>query len=471
MAVLGTSQDPNFYHTQAARTGEALGMIMARLEQRREQKKQEELQQIDRFFKVAENYPEVAATWGQDIKRKYGEKHPGVGQMVDALQHRYTLADALKQRQNEAKDSWLQNWDALNADFDQRTQWAAQMPEQAAVPFPDAGGWGPYPNFAKDDAEAALQKTDPRYFSRKALEQLPPSLQVAAADWMKTGTSFEPPPPQTIFDPYKNLPTEQQALHAGLAGMTSPEQLEAARVKLGMKKSPSRAQFEEFQVADREDRQAFDEKADAADREWRDADRDTRARQSKERIGYQDSLARARESRRVGNEKGLIDYRSSKKVGDAEEVDWSSLVKDSKSAQKDWDERRKQAMQGLGDVSNAKRQEARDSFIQQAGPRPQMLSETQARRMARELNLRVKEGDLSLDEAEDEALEMTSDIMAGDSFPAARAANRQRTSQKVVAQTREETRSEIEQMHPDWTPDQVEDAVNTYLWSIAEGGQ
>lgn len=469
MAVLGTSQDPNYYHNQAARTGEALGMILARLEQRREQKKQEELQQIDRFFKVAENYPEVAATWGQDIKRKYGNKHPGVNEMVDVLQHRYTLADAMKQRQEVAKNSWLQNWDALNADYGQQTQQAAQMPEQAAVPFPDAGGWGPYPNYAKDEAEAALKKTDPRYFSRKALEQLPPELQVAASDFLKTGTAFELPPAATIFDPYKNLPTEQQALHAGLTGQTSPEQLEAARVKLGMKKSPSRAEFEKFQVEDREDRQAFDEAASEADRSWRDTDRDTRYRQSRERIGYQDALARAREARRVGNEKGLIDYRASKKVGEGDSVDWDSLVKDSKSAQKDWDVRLKQSLQGIRDAK--KRQAARAEFEKQAGPRPQMLSETQARRMARELNMRVKEGDLTLDEAEDEALEMTSDIMSGDSFPAARAANRQRTMQSKVSQTRGEVRAEIENMHPDWTTDQVDDAVNNYLWSLAEGEQ
>lgn len=477
MAVLGTSTaDPGFYQRQASRTGDALSMIFARLEERRERKKQEELADIDRFFKVAENYPEIASTWGATIKQKYGGKHPGVSEMVDLLTNRHAMADAVRLEREQAKSAWLENWKALNQGYQQQGEQVAAMPSEAAVPFPDAGGgWGPYPNFQKQAGQQALARTDPRYFSRKALEQLPPQLQVAAADYLKTGTAFEPPPPATIFDPYKNLPTEQQALFAGLEGRIPEEGYQAARVKLGLEVSPSRKAFEQFQVSDREDRQTYDTEDREDDQAWRDTDRDARDRQMTARISYQDSLSRAREGRRAANERGLIDYRASKKVDEDGAVSWDALVRDSRFAQKDWDAAKKAAVQGL---EGQQKKVALVEFYKTHGKdRPRALSETQARRMARELNAKVQGGELTLEEAEDQALDMTSDIMAGDSFPAARAANRERSTARGggggveggAGAEEVDPRAFIRQQHPEWTPDQVEEALRAF--QAAQEGQ
>lgn len=479
MAVLGTSVDPNWERNKIQQTGEALSMVLNRLDQRREQKKAEELQEIDRFFKAAQAAPEVATTWGNQIKSKYGAKHPGVSEMVDVLQKRYDMADQVRKQQEAGKNAWMTNWNTLNQGYQQQTAETAALPDQApqvGAQMPGSGfgppGIGALPVFGgneyKEEAQRALKKVDPRYFSRKALEQLPPELQVAAADYLKSGTSFEPPTPMTIFDPYKNLPQEQQALYAGQEGFTSPESYQASRVKLGLEQSPSRKAFEKFSVEEREDRQTYETESREDDQAWRDSDREKRNTQMRSRLSYQDSLSRARESRRFANEKGLIDHRASKNGDGGAAVSWDSLVSDSKQAQKDWDVRLKQAVQGLDGTAKTK---AKIQFMQQNGQRPKPLLETQARRMARELNTAVTEGSLSIDEAEDEALDMTSDIMAGDSYPAARAANRQRTMGNQGTQDRGELHTEISNMNPDWTDEQVEDAVNSYLWSQAEGGQ
>lgn len=490
MAVIASYETPGFQQDSAARIGSALAGIGDSFRRRKEEREQKELEEIDRFFKAAAQAPDLAATWGQDIKRKYGDKYSGVAPMVDLLARRYEVADKIRQQQQGGQEAWLQQWNQLNQGFQQQGQQIQQMPD--AFPPPVAGS-SPFsvmpemPNIEKMQAQEEYGKTDPRYFARKALEQLSPEQQFYGSQAIGMNKDFAMPAPMTVFDPYKNLPQEQQALHAGLQGLLSPEQLTASRGKLGLVQTPARQAFQKHETAEREARETHDTTEAEADRVWRDKDREIRDRQMRARMALQDSLSRAREARRVNNEKGLIDYRSEKEGGGVA-ISWKGLVEDSKSAARDYDADLKEAMKGPDGKALPTKEAiiAKKDFLNERGSRPRVLSDAVARRIANSLTADIKAGELDPEEAIEEAYDIAADSMVPRSGSASLTKTREalirRRETRVIGDRQEEAadesqetaaeaRAEMEakkasgELPPDFD---VDKAVEDYLWTLAE---
>lgn len=478
MATLGVSYDPDFYSSKARMAGEALRAISGSFARRREEREAKELDEISRFFEAVQSVPELANTWGEDLKARLGEKHPGVPEMVDAIKGRYAIAEGVKRQRDQAQQAWLNQWGQLDQGYAQQAEMVRGMPQ--TLPPPVAGS-SPFsllpemPNMGRVAAEQELNQTDPRYFARKALEQLPPEQQWFAAQAIGGNKSFEMPTPMTIFDPYRNLPAEQQALRAGLEGKTSPEELLGSRVKLGLLQSPARQAFQKHETVEREARESHDVETAEADRAWRDKDRERRDAQMKKRLYLQDSLAQARDARRLAQSKELTDYRA-EKTGEAGGVSWQSLVADSETTKEAWDKGLREAMANpAGTKAQAKKQ-----YIQEHGTQPRVLGETQARRIARTMNQRVKDNLMTLDEAEDEAIGIAADFMGGEEIGAAMVSRETSTRQAgavdATAQFRAEARAVIEakirkgELPEDFDIDQaVEDALFEYAGQYGGG--
>jgi hypothetical protein len=514
--IIGTSYEggPDFYTRKAQQLGATIAGVRDRWAANREQERGRELAEIDRFFRAAQGMPQLATTWGEDIKARYGDKHPGVSEMIDEIKNRYeTVAGA--------KRAWTDAWSGLQADYANRGQEIAAMPQSMPPVIP--GGTGPsafplnVPNMGQVAAAQSHAQVQPGYFPRQAMQGLPPAQQLELNRLIQE-EKFSIPDPMRVFDVNRDAPAEFKTLAAAESGQFGPPNstlARAARIGFGLEQKPSVLQQQDYWMTERVAREENKQAAIRQSAEANEKAAKQRHEQQVARIKLQDSLARSRESNRFSHEKGLIDYRK-EASGDAgtPRISAELLMRDSRSAVKDFDD-------GLRLVLKEKRGQelvlAKQAFLRSyGGRRPIPLSGAQARILAGEINSRVVDGSLPAEEAEAAAIRASADAMSRmgrgegpvqavkngvEAALAAGSGGRQRPASTMPAEPAEpeslepitdadeigvsepaigepeddpadvrlEAESAIRERHPEWSDSQVDDAVEAFLRSQGGG--
>ncbi len=504
--VIGVSYDsPNWYSQKANQLGSTIASVRARWAENRERERAREVAEIERFFQAASGMPQLASTWGEEIKTKYGDRHPGVAEMVDEIRNRYEIVAG-------AKTAWTDQWSALQSGHEARGQEIAAMPAQMPPVVPGGGGPGmPFaiPNMGRPAAAAEHAKVQPDYFPRQALQMLPPAQQLEVNRLIKE-QQFDVPDAMRVFDVNRDAPAEIKTLAAAESGLLGPWEgpvAQASRIGVGLEQKPSTLQQQGYWTSERAAREeAQAEILDKTAAKNREAAEHRHGLQVS-RMKLQDSLARSRETNRFSHEIGLIDHRKSAPGdgdGKAPRISAELLVRDSRSAVKDFDDGLKAATKGL---TGRQIVAAKAAYLRQyGGRRPMALNHGQARILAGEINARVERGELDPEEAEQAAIRASADAMVRMSkgegpvqavkngvaaalafqAPAPAAASVPVEAEPVLepiseadeeeiieapapdlgadpVDIRVEAEEEIRRIHPEWTDAQVEDAVGAFL--------
>lgn len=526
--VYSTSADPDFYARKLQMLGGTIESLRQRSEQRRQQKEQMDRAEVQRFLSAAEGMPELAGTWGQEIKKKYGAKYPEVGPIIDAISKRAELPAMIESAGND----FSSRVNAMEQQRAQREQQIAEMPDtiDVPVPMPQYGPFGivgqvlsplgiqqqpitaPVPNVEKQRALAEHQSVDPAYIPFMASQEMPYEQRLAAGIWAKQRGSSIPAP--SGFDPFgDDLPDDIKAQLAAQKGLLTGETGEAVTVRNKLKQSPARLQEQGYQQGERVARQEFSE----TERVARESNEEKAARRrlelEKERIEYQDRLARVRQDREFSNQSRLIDKRQR---GEKEEDPVRDLGKllgeDSRDAQESYDDELDQALTGL--ISPDDIEAAKSAFVAEHGARPSPISRVQARRIERHISDKIEAGEIDEADAEEEAANLVASYMAatGRGIPPGEAmaialgeesapettpreaarekVNKIRANGDVNKPEKPRQKAEvalqsapaatpavvdpdrvkaiIRKAHPNWTPAQIEKAASDYV--AAKGG-
>jgi hypothetical protein len=387
--LLGTTTaDPYYRQNQLQQLGQVFGLVAQKMDQRREKKALRDQAELERFFAATAKMPELAETWGQDLKRRLGTSNPEVVPIVDAFAQR-------RQRQRESEEA-VQAYDTQLQGLEQ----SYQQKSSAAGNMPDTLPGTPYPNLDKVIAQGEVQQMQPAMFPLLAAQNLPPAQRRAAQVAMKASGQQMP----EAFDPFADLPGEAKGLLAGQMGLLQGEPLQALRYGAGFEQTPATQAYQDFQVEDREDRQA----AQVEDREA-----DARVAIEKEATRHANRLTEIANSRRVRtaggggggddeeeDETGLLpEEKPSKRKPIYQEI--SAMSKDAVEA---YDADMKAAVQGAPNPGKAKQ-----AYLQERGKRPQTIPPPIARQMESYIKRLHDEGQLTTrDEVDQAALAMTS---------------------------------------------------------------
>lgn len=408
VAFSTTADDGNFYARKLQMLGGTIEGLRQRAEERRQKKEQMELAEVQRFFSAAEGMPELASTWGSEIKAKYGSKYPGVGQMVDAISKRAELPAMVE----SAGTDFASRVNAMEQKRAQREQQIAQMPDtiDAQIPVPQYGPFGavgqalapfgiqqqpvtvPVPNEEKQRAFAEHRSVDPAYIPFMAAQEMPYEQRLAAGIWAKQrGGSIPAPSPFDAFG--DDLSDQDKMALAVQREIITGEPAEAWRVRAGLKQSPRRLQEQGYQRDERIADETFSER----DRIARNTDQEKQANRKlaleKERLEYAHRLAVAREDRNFTHQSDLISQREANEDGDIEDTvkDLAkNLVDDSEFALDSYDDELDQAITGI--ISPKEIAEAKRKFVTERGSRPASISRLQARQIERHVREQVEAG-------------------------------------------------------------------------------
>jgi hypothetical protein len=400
--LLGTTTaDPYYRQNQLQQLGQVFGLVAQKMDQRREKKALRDQAELERFFAATAKMPELAETWGQDLKRRMGTSNPEVIPIVDAFAQR-------RQRQRESEEA-VQAYDAQLQGMEQ----TYQQKSSAAANLPDTLPGTPYPNLDKVVAQGEVQQMQPAMFPLLAAQNLPPAQRRAAQVAMKASGQQMP----EAFDPFADLPGEAKGLLAGQMGLLQGEPLQALRYGAGFEQTPATQAYQEFQVEDREDRQAAqveDRTADARVAIEKEATRHanriteiTTAGRYKGRSGGGRAGSREDEDEGFYPEDVEDDGVEPKRAGSDKRKTLSTEIVDmSKAAVEAYDQDFKVGMEGLDSREKAR---VKGTFLKERGKRPQVVNPVHARAMEREIRRLVDEKVISTrDEVDQASLAMTS---------------------------------------------------------------
>lgn len=372
------------------------------MQERKAKKERDKQDELERFFNAATHMPELADTWGADLKRRYGASSPEIIPIVDAL----------AQRQQRARDAqgavnaYDQQLDSMERSYQSKSAAVGQMPDT----YPDT----PYPNLDKVIAQGELDQLNPSLFPVMAAQQLP-SAQRRAAQVALKAQGVELP---GQFSPFDDLPAESKGLLAGQMGLLSGEPLDALRYGAGFEQTPAARGYQQFVAEDREDRQASDEARAAASNQSliekeaaRHANRMAEIAANKRRGsaggGGGSRAAGSREQEDDGFYPDDVpdDDVEPRRVGAAKgrtlSTEITELTKDAVGA---YDADFKMEMEGLDTRAKGKR---KAEFLKDRGRRPQTAPPAHARAMEREIRRLVDSGQLtSRDEVDQAAMAM-----------------------------------------------------------------
>jgi hypothetical protein len=387
--LLGTSPtDPYYRFNQLQGLGNAFAIAAQKMDERKARKQQREQQELERFFEAATRMPELADTWGQDIKRRMGATNPEVVPIVDALAQRRKRAQEAEQAV-VAYDQQLQD---LEQGYQQKTAGISQMPDT----FPGT----PYPNLDKVIQQGEVAQVNPSLFPVMAAQNLPPTQRRAAQVALKA-QGVELP---SQFSPFDDLPAESKGLLAGQMGLLQGEPLQALRYGAGFEQTPAAEAYQEFAIDDREDRQQAqveDRNEDAriaVDKEAaRHANRIQEIRLSGSLRGRGGAARKAEED---PNSPLPAPEKPSKRKQLSAEI--SEMTKDAVTA---YDADFRATMSG----ETLNKGKAKEAFLRERGKRPQVAPPAIARQMEAEIRRLTEDGTLTTrDEVDQAALAMAS---------------------------------------------------------------
>lgn len=397
--LLGTSTpDPYYRMNQLQQLGGVFAIVRAKMEERKAKKEREQLEELNRFFGAASKMPELAETWGQDLKRRYGQQSPEVTAVVDAFAQRRQRA----QEAEAAASAYDQQLQALEQGYQQK--------QAAAAAQPDTLPGTPYPNLDKVIAQGEVDQVNPALLSAIAAQNLPPAQRRAAQVALKA-QGIEMP---SQFSPFDDLPAEAKGLLAGQMGLLKGEPLQALRYGAGFEQTPAAKGYQQFQAEDREDRQAAlteDRGEDARIAVEKEA---TRHAHRIREISLSGSFrGRGRAGSREEEDEGFYpedvedDNVEPRRVGAAKGKTLATEISEmSKTAVEAYDADFKSAMEG---VDGLKKGKAKADFLKERGKRPQPAPPAMARAMEREIRRLASEGQLTTrDEIDQAALAMAS---------------------------------------------------------------
>lgn len=332
MPVLGTAPtDPNFYSRKAAQGAETLQMIVAAVKAKEERKRQLEMSEIDRFFKMAQEMPELADTWGADIAKKYGEKYPGVAPTVQAYQQRGQIAGQIK----KAGESWMEAMQQLEAGHVARQTAFGELPDTIDMP----GALGPIqaPNPNKAAMQQEIAAVNPAMFPLMAMQKLKPIDRMRAKVWAKSQGIDLPSDPDLFGD---DLTAQQKAVLLTQMGWLTGESAEAARNAASLRLSQADEEKQTFDKGEREARERHDT-----------AERKAREQATEGQTKLTDRLARERQGIETRDQKSVAAYKAGLRVDDDDEdgggkrsvLDWKAVHDDANAGVKDYDDRLKES--------------------------------------------------------------------------------------------------------------------------------
>lgn len=257
--LLGTSSagGQDFYMRKALMVSDALNAAFARASQEQAKRDQEEQRQIEEFYKIALQDPEMASAMGPAIKAQYGDKYPTLGAAVDFLNNK---GRNLAQIQ-AAGQKYYDHLQAVQDKYAQDQQNLASMPDTIPVPAPhlvpsvDPQTGLPRsemqflpvdaPNPEKIGVQQRLSKMEPALFPYIALAGMTPEEQAQArASGAVVGA--------TPIDPGKMPAAMQAGFLATLDAITGDDAV-AARVGQKVVQSPAELQKQRAQAAARQE--------------------------------------------------------------------------------------------------------------------------------------------------------------------------------------------------------------------------
>lgn len=436
----GTS-DPLFFQKKMAALGDTIGGFVQAHRQRKAQADAQAQAEIENAFKLMAQYPELADSWGESLKAKYGESHPEVAGLVDVVKNRRTLAEEIPAAGRKWEGAWgdlesrhaadqqalqaMPDWTQVSAPMSLATSPifsnAAQPPAPPlraavgsnAVPelSPYMAGPGPQaplkaaqdvtltlPNAEKLAAGKRLAQVNPDMFPVQAMGKLTPAERLNANVYAKS-KGYDVPD-TTVLDRLKMLPEKARAQEMLRLGMIPGGSDTADVIAYENKLKVAPATQEAFDHEDRMQGVKHENRIDEMDHS---------DEQQTARLTYAESLRTAAHNRTVAGQKEIIDYRESKRPlkDDAADdgVSWRTMVNDSKVATRDWDQRANIAVKGL---TGKERLVAKDAFERETGPRPVPVPEVVARQIERQITDRGLTGS----EAAEAAIAATSTYMA-----------------------------------------------------------
>lgn len=387
--LLGTSTpDPYYRFNQLQSLGNAFAIAAQKMEERRAKKQLREQQELERFFEAATRMPELADTWGQDLKRRLGSSNPEVVPIVDALAQRRQRAREAEQ----AVSAYDQQLQSLEQGYQQKTAAVSQMPDT----LPGT----PYPNLDKVIQGGEVAQVNPALFPTMAAQNLPPTQRRAAQVALKA-QGIELP---SQFSPFDDLPAEAKGLLAGQMGLLKGEPLQALRYGAGFEQTPAAKEYQQFAIDDREDRQAA---------QVEDRNEDARIAVEREAARHANriqEIAASKRGRAAGGGRERVEEDPGSPLPAPEKpskrkqlyAEISDLTKDAVAA---YDADFRAAMSG----ETLNKGKAKEAFLRERGRRPSQAPPAMARAMEREIRRLTEDGTLTTrDEVDQAALAMAS---------------------------------------------------------------
>lgn len=372
MAVLATgTSDPDFYQRKLALARQSLASMAEGYRRRQAEAEERELREIEMFKSAVQAMPELAHTWGQELKKKYGDRY-GVGPTVDVL----TQRDRLRTGVESAGREFYNTWDQMAQEYQARQQRVQGQPDYLPSML------GPVPNFGKAMEQRELGKIDPTRMAQAAAAALPPSKRAAALAWAKQEYGQEIPDYSTA-NMFQVLPKDQAALYA-LDQFPQMDQTgeirNSLRYGLELEQSPQRLQEQGFQ----RDQAGAAREAETAQIGTRDANaralEDLKYRHSLDRITANEaSQRRVLDHRRV-----LFPPRDpAGRQKDETRTDFNSILKDNDRRIRDWEGRLRSQSLGARDKKEAA---AKRTAYESSNPRPRRLTNSEARALSTVIN-------------------------------------------------------------------------------------
>lgn len=427
----GTS-DPLFYQRKMAALGDTIASFAAAHRQRKAQADAQAQAEIDNAFKLMAQYPELADSWGESLKAKYGTSHPEVAGLVDVVKNRRALADQIPAAGRKWEGAWgdlesrhaadqqalqaMPDWTQVSAPMSLATSPIfsdAAAPPQAplrsaigsnAAPelSPYMAGAGPQaplkaaenvtltlPNSEKLAKAKQLAQVNPDMFPVQALGKLTPAERLRANVYAKS-MGYDVPD-TTILDRLKMLPEKARAQEMIRLGMIPEGSDTAAAITYANKLKVAPATQAAYDQADDAQDAKHEDRLDELER----SDELQTAR-----VLFADGLRAAAQERGIAGQEEVIDYRESKRPPESDDgvVDQKqlrkSIVVDSKTATSDWDARARAALVGL---EGKARERAIARFEAENGKRPVPVPEVVASRIAAQIAERKLTGDDALE--------------------------------------------------------------------------
>jgi hypothetical protein len=400
--LLGTSTpDPYYRFNQLQGLGNAFAIAAQKMDERRARKQQREQQELERFFEAATRMPELAETWGADLKRRLGATNPEVVPIVDALAQRRQRAKEAEQ----AVSAYDQQLQGLEQGYQAKTAALSQMSDT----LPGT----PYPNIDKVIQGGEVAQLNPSLFPVMAAQNLPPTQRRAAQVALKA-QGVEMP---SQFSPFDDLPAEAKGLLAGQMGLLQGEPLQAIRYGAGFEQTPAAKEYQQFAIEDREDRQAAQVEDRGADVQSAIEKEATRHAHRMQEIAAS-KRARAAGGGRTGSreeeDEGFYpedvedDSVEPRRTGAAKNRTLSTEIQEmTKTAVEAYDADFKTEMEGLG--TTREKGKKKQEFLKERGRRPSQAPPAMARAMEREIRRLTEDGTLTTrDEVDQAALAMAS---------------------------------------------------------------